>query len=182
MIPKHAKQVFKGVAFDVFHWKQKMYDGSTRTFEGLKRTGGVSIIAAVGKKVVVLHQKQPTKKWYYSLPGGLIDPGESPKQAAIRELQEETGLKATNMKLWKSFEGTFRIESKYNVYIAQNCQPFGEQRLDGGEIIEIEYRTFEEFLMLSEDPLFRGHEVTHELLRARLSKTYQAQLKKLIFG
>ena len=86
------------------------------------------------------------------------------------------------MKLWKSFEGTFRIESKYNIYIAQKCRPFGEQRLDGGEIIEIEYRTFDEFLMLSEDPLFRGHEVTHELLRARLSKTYQAELKKLIFG
>ncbi len=30
---------------------------------------------------------------YYSIPGGQIDPGETPEQAAIRELNEEMGVK-----------------------------------------------------------------------------------------
>ena len=31
-------------------------------------------------------------EWVYNFPAGLIDPGESPEQAAARELHEETGL------------------------------------------------------------------------------------------
>lgn len=182
MIPKHAKKVFKGIHFDTYHWDQKMYDGSTRTFEKVKRSNGVAVIATVGKKIVVLYQQQPGKQWYYSLPGGMVDPGETPKQAIIRELQEETALKPKKITLWKTFNSGFRVDSTYTVFIAKDCAPYGTQKLDGGEKIEVEYRTFEEFLLLSDDPKYHGHEITIELLRARLSKKYRDELKKLIFG
>lgn len=32
----------------------------------------------------------------FAVPGGGLDPGETPEQAAVRELEEETGIKATN--------------------------------------------------------------------------------------
>lgn len=35
-IPDHAKCVFKGVIFDVYQWEQKLYNGTTTTFEKLK--------------------------------------------------------------------------------------------------------------------------------------------------
>jgi hypothetical protein len=43
-IPEHAKKVFAGKTFDVYHYEQKMFDGSTQIFEKLKRNHSVDII------------------------------------------------------------------------------------------------------------------------------------------
>ena len=37
VIPHNAKKVFNGILFDVYQWKQKMFDNSIKTFEMLKR-------------------------------------------------------------------------------------------------------------------------------------------------
>lgn len=44
------------------------------------------------KLVVIKQYRKPIKDFIYELPAGLIDPGETPEKAAIRELKEETGL------------------------------------------------------------------------------------------
>lgn len=44
-------------------------------------------------KLVLLRQyRYPLDDWIYELPAGLIDAGETPQQAAVREMKEETGL------------------------------------------------------------------------------------------
>jgi ADP-ribose pyrophosphatase len=44
-----------------------------------------------GKLIINKEYRHPTGKWLLSCPGGRIDPGESPLEAAKRELLEETG-------------------------------------------------------------------------------------------
>jgi 8-oxo-dGTP pyrophosphatase MutT (NUDIX family) len=44
----------------------------------------------IGRRGVVLHRHKRLGRWMQ--PGGHIDPGESPEQAALREAAEETGL------------------------------------------------------------------------------------------
>lgn len=52
-----------------------------------------------GKKVVVTKYNAGSKKeGYYDIPGGKIEEGETPEEAAIREMQEETGLKVKKLK------------------------------------------------------------------------------------
>ena len=40
----------------------------------------------------------PIKDYEWGLPGGAIDEGETPEKAAIRELEEETGIKVSHLK------------------------------------------------------------------------------------
>jgi 8-oxo-dGTP diphosphatase len=51
-----------------------------------------AVMMACSRKGIVLVQSRIRHVW--ELPGGLIDPGETPRQAAIRELVEEAGCVA----------------------------------------------------------------------------------------
>lgn len=51
------------------------------------------ILKEDSSKIVLIKQyRYPIDTWVYELPAGLIDPGEMPKDAAVRELKEETGF------------------------------------------------------------------------------------------
>jgi len=82
--------------------------GQTRTWESAERStrpkdsdiDGVGILAILKKASgpELLLQKQfrpPLNKVAIEVPAGLIDPGESAEQAAVRELKEETGYVGT---------------------------------------------------------------------------------------
>ncbi len=141
--PKSAKLVFKGEIFEVYQWRQRMFDGTYQTFERLKRPYTVSIVATFKKKVLIAHEEQPGAKRGLGLFAGRMEKGESTLKAAKRELLEESGMVSNNWHLVKVFSPVSKIDWNIYFFSAANCKRVSEQHLDSGERIknrECEFR------------------------------------------
>jgi 8-oxo-dGTP pyrophosphatase MutT (NUDIX family) len=66
----------------------------------IERSDFVLVVAGNADSVALVRQFRPaTDRFYWSLPAGYIDAGETPEQAALRELREETGIQADSARL-----------------------------------------------------------------------------------
>jgi 8-oxo-dGTP pyrophosphatase MutT (NUDIX family) len=78
--------------------------------------------------VLLFHRLKPGEE-YYTVPGGGVDPGETPEQTAVRELKEETGLDVT---LGEKI-GEFEADANYQYfYISKSWS--GTPALGGEEL------------------------------------------------
>ncbi|EKE18871.1 MAG: NUDIX hydrolase [uncultured bacterium] len=165
-IPQHAKKVFTGVMFDVYQWEQEMYDGSRRTFEKVKRSNSVEIIPFTREgKIIILNQQQPGREPYFSFPGGVIDEGENPIEAAKRELLEETGYSSEDMNLYNAYQPVTKLEWECYSFVAKNCKKIAVQDLDGGEKIKVLEVSVEEFLEMLLDRKIKSTEIVLKFLK-----------------
>ena len=180
-LPSTAKRVFKGIIFDVYQWEQEMYDGSTATFEALKRPGTIQIIPTAEGHVLLSYEEQPTHPLTYSLLGGRQEPNEDPIVTAKRELLEESGLVSNDWELLKVYENQGKIEWPLYLFAARNCKKVAEPHLDAGEKIEVKKVTFEQFLKIVTAENFWGQHIANDILRLRLDKTALAAFKKHLF-
>ncbi len=182
-IPPQAKCVFQGEIFEVWQWEQKMYDGTTATFEKLKRPDTVEVIATVGEKILIIEEEQPDSvRPYLALPGGRVEKGERSLAAAQRELLEELGYVSKDWELWNEQQPVGKIDWTISVYIARNCVPQQVPHLDPGEKITILPISFEEFLALANEPRFHDRDLKLDLLRARFDSSARVRLHQLFFG
>lgn len=166
-IPPHAVRVFKGVIFDVYQWEQMLYDGSTTTFECLKRPDTVIVIPLAGEMVYYAEQAQPGQPPFLSLFGGRAEAGEDPLTAARRELLEETGLISDNWHALRQHTIPGKIDWTIHIFVARACRPVADQALDAGEKITLRQTTLDDFLTnIVPDPRFSEIELRQEIFSA----------------
>lgn len=179
-IPAHAKRVFQGEIFDVYQWPQKMYDGTTKTFEKIKRNNSAVIIPVTKDgKIIIANETQPGTKTEIELIRGRIENEENPLSGAKRELLEETGYASKKWMFLKAIQPLFKIDWVVYYFIAKDCQKIAKQKLDSGERIKLLYVTFDEFV----ENILRTDEADHlkiQLLEAKLNTKKMKALKKLI--
>lgn len=88
--------------------------------------------------VLVRQYRKAVEKPILEIPAGLIDRGESPDEACVRELREEVGFIDGHVELLMDFYSSpgFCNEKLY-LYLATNARLGAEQQLDEGEFVEV---------------------------------------------
>lgn len=180
-IPQGAKKVFSGKIFEVYQWEQKMYDGTTKIFERLKRPGTIQIIPTIGDNMFLSYEEQPAKPKSYNFLGGRQEEGEEPLATAKRELLEEAGFVSDDWELLKEYHYAGKIDWTTYLFTARNCRKAAEPHLDGGEEIEVKQVTWEEFLTITSREDFWSQFIASDILRMRLNPEKLEAFKKKLF-
>jgi ADP-ribose pyrophosphatase len=180
-IPDHAKCVFEGVLFDIYQWEQKLYDGSTTIFEKATRADTVVVFPILGDgRVMFIDDEQPGRAVMRGAPAGRVDPGETPEEAARRELREETGMTCTKLVLYNEVQPVLKLDWVVYTYIAYGCTVVGEPEPDPGEKISLAPVTFDEMVHTTYDERnLDGTVFRMRVLEAELDPKKMEELKKL---
>jgi mutator protein MutT len=136
----------------------------------IRTTDSVAVIAFDANGRALILQRGVGAPWLpgkWNLPGGGIDAGESAKEAAIREIQEETGL--TPLAPWLVGDFEYEAERRIAVFVAESCGGALDLNFESDAhawVVEAELERFE-FVPAVEDALrrafaARGHVRQHE--------------------
>lgn len=97
-----SEMIYEGPVFGVRRDEVIEPSGIRTVREVITHPGSVVVLPILpGKKILLIRQyRHATRQYMWELVAGRIDEGEKPKEAAARELIEETGYRAKRLKIF----------------------------------------------------------------------------------
>ncbi|RLB65708.1 MAG: NUDIX hydrolase [Deltaproteobacteria bacterium] len=140
--------VFVGRVLDVGVEKHQMPDGRQSSFEIIRHPGGAAVLPVLPDgRVLLIRQFRPAiGEMIYEIPAGRLEPGESARECAGRELIEEVGYSASQLLPLGGFWSTVGFCDEYIHLFLGRGLTVEEQALEPDEIIELCPMTLEEAL------------------------------------
>jgi ADP-ribose pyrophosphatase len=161
---------FQTPIFSLVHSLRRSPSGRESSYYLLDSPDWVNIVAITPDEagrdcfVMVRQFRHGSMRVGLEFPGGVVDPGEEPSRAIVRELQEETGYRADSIRLIGSINPNpaFMSNSCYT-YLAESVRLNGPTDPDLDEHIDVELVPVEELLDGTRDDEFE-----HAMMRVAL--------------
>jgi ADP-ribose pyrophosphatase len=115
------------------------YNGAEFRADRVAFGSSVAVLPVLDDGSVILERqwRPAINSWVLEAPAGRIEEGETPEEAARRELEEETGYKASRLtKAYEAYVSPGYSDEVQHGFIAEGLSRVG-QRLDPGEVIRL---------------------------------------------
>jgi ADP-ribose pyrophosphatase len=145
--------IYHGLKIDLALQSVLLADGTYADREVIVHRGAVALVPMVDDRHVCLveNRRYSVGKMLLEVPAGTIDLGESPEQTAVRELQEETGFRAGEIRRvrdWYVSPGV--ITERMYLFLCKNLEP-GPPHLELDERLKTVIVPWEQALAMVED-------------------------------
>lgn len=134
------RQIYRDQWLDVRSADVELPDGRHLDHRLIHTQEGAGAVVVAGEKVLLMWRHRfITDTWSWEIPIGGIDDGETPAQAAAREVEEETGWRPGPMRpLLYTEPSPGLMTSRHHIYRADSAEHIGDPE-DGFESERIEW-------------------------------------------
>ena len=156
-----SKELLHTPVFDVIEQHEISAMGIEGDYVAMEAPDWAMVIPEYrGEFILVRQWRHSSEALSLEFPGGVVDRGEEPIEAARRELLEETGFEAGEMlHLGSCYPNPALFKTRFHVFLARDLAPTGEQRLDDDEFLSYLTKPIDEVLRS-----FGNGEYTHALM------------------
>lgn len=124
--------------FDVSRQWARAPDGAVEDFYVLAMPDWVQIVPLLsdGRFLMVEQFRHGTRRVTLEFPAGIVEPGETPLECAVRELEEETGYVAGSAEIIGRVDPNAALQdNELFIAVLRDCEPDGTVDPDPGERI-----------------------------------------------